>query len=359
MKNSQAQIGTAAGLLGGLDASVVGRLLAYDYDVEQAMRAYSPLLPREQILYDSAVSTEFLDRLQVTRRLIANGQTFRLSRPFAHAAIEHMQEDDTQGATRSRNPLARSEWDLPNRVPVQTPIYYTFADFSLTLPDLETSRNTGVGLDTSLIRQKARDISEDIEDAVINGPGVQVAGNPSYGLLNAPNINTFTLSGGLNWDSPAKTAEQILTDFQTIFTALDDQRSFGPIDVWLPVSWFNALSFKRRTNTSDRTVIQDIGDLRRGNQPLFIGQADRLPADQMVAYIRSSSVVDLIVGDFGGQKADDDPNAPDTNPVPITVLPWQEKAGLVLNWKLISALIPRPKSNFSGKSGIIKNVVGS
>lgn len=353
------QTGTGLNVLGNAPAGVVERIMAYNHDYERAIRAYSPLRPREQILFDNTVVTEFADRLQVVRRLIASGLTFRLTRPFAHAQIEHGQEGNTEGATRSRNPLARSEWDMIERQPVLTPIYYTFADFQLTLPDLETSRNTGVGLDVSLIRNKARDIAEDIEDAVINGPGVQVLGSNAYGLLNAPNVNTFNLSGGLTWDNPSKTGEQILADMNSIFSAFDAIRAFGPIDIWLPVSWYNALNFKRRDVTVDRTVFQDIGDLRRGNQPVFIGQADRLPEDQMVAYIRSSNVLDVVVGDFGGQKADDDPNVPDTNPVPITVFPWQEKAGLVLNWKLIACVIPRIKNTMAGVSGIIKNAPGS
>lgn len=359
MKNNGIDIGTGTRLLGSAPAGMMESILAYGHDYERAIRAFSPLMPREQLLIDNTIVTEFSDRLQVVRRLISNGQTFRLSRPFAHAQIQHGQEGETEGATRSRNPLARSEWDMPERLPVLTPIYYTFADFQLTLPDIETSRNGGVPLDTSLLRNKARDIAEDIEDAVINGPGVQVLGSNAFGLLNAPGINTFNLSGGLNWDNPSKTGVQILADMNSIFSAFDSIRAFGPIDIWLPVSWYNALNFKRRDDTVDRTVFQDIGDLRRSNQAVFIGQADRLPEDQMVAYIRSSNSIDLVVGDFGGQKAPDDPNTPDSNPVPITVFPWQEKAGLVLNWKLIACVIPRAKQTFSGVSGIIKNAVGS
>lgn len=354
-------IGDIRALSESAPAGFAQRLLAHNGDVEAAFRAHSPLSTDVTKKIDTTVIHEFQSRLMVTRRLLANGQVMQLPNPFAWSNIAHHVEDDETGAVVDRNPLAKGENTLPERTEVLTPVYYTFDTFQLTLPELMASRNPmqDVPLDTNLIRKKARNVAEAIEEAVVKGTygGValpKVGTAAAKGLCNAPNLESVSLAGSLAWDNPSKTVDQIMTDIYGMLVKLDAMKAWGAVDLHIPAPWMTALRFKRNDAT-DRTVIELIRNaLSGGSRDVYISDADTLPSDTAVMYLRDSMAVDLVLGDFGGQRAPNDPNAPDSNPVPITVIPWDERGGLLLNWLIIACVIPRPKKTFSNKCAIVK-----
>lgn len=354
-------IGDIRALSENAPAGFAQRLLAHNGDVEAAFRAHSPLSTDATKLIDTTVVDEFESRLTVTRRLLTNGQVYRLSNPFAWSNISHHTEDDETGAIVDRNPLAKSENTLPDRAEVLTPVYFTFDTFQLTLPELMASRNPlqDVPLDVNLIRKKARNVAESIEECIVKGTHGGVAlpkiGTASAkGLCNAANLETVSLSGGLAWNNASKTLDQIMTDIEAMLVKLDTMKAWGAVDLHIPAPWMTALRFKRNSAT-DRTAIELIrAALSGGSRDVYISDADTLPADTAVMYLRDSMAMDVILGDFGGQKAPDAPHAPDSNPVPITVIPWDERGGLLLNWLIIACAIPRPKSTFSNKCAIVK-----
>lgn len=352
-------IGDATGAFaGGGNPRAADDLRRADFYVEKAFRAHSPLTRDQQILYDTRVNKEWVAGLQIVNRLIANGQVMPLSRPFAHATVGHYNDNALSGARMARNPRVRTEQDLPDRVLVQSPIFYTFADFSLTIAEYETSRVSGLPLDTNLIGQKARNIAETIEQAVINGTYTYegataqlpvIGGATAYGLLNHPDIETQSYGSNGNWDHSSKTIPLILTDLKNMFAKLDLNNQRKAVDLWIPTAWMNAITFMTNTNT-DKTALQFLSEVERGGSKIFIGAAEQLPANTAIMYVRDSLAIDLIVGDFGGPHAESDT----PTVVPITTIPWQTGDGLEYHWKLISCVVPRPKSTYSSKSGIVK-----
>lgn len=334
-------------------------LLANNFNVEKALRVNSPLPVDAQKKLDNTFVAEFSDRLQVVRDIIADGQTFTLDRPFAFEEIEYHLASKTQGATLGRFPRSRTEHDVSDLEAVYTPIYYAWADFSLTLPQVEASRNRGLPLDDNLIRQKARNIAETVEESVIKGTvGGEalpiVGGRTAYGILNHPDVESVDLSdSGKPWSDSGKDVDEILLDVQAMFDKLDQNKAFGPVSLYIPNSWMNAIRFKRNANT-DRTALELIQMQSRGGQPIRIREADLITPDTAVMFVRSSLVLDIVVGNFGAPMSPDDPNAPDSNPIPITTIPWMSPDGLSFNWKLIACIIPRPKSTHGDKSGIVK-----
>lgn len=354
-------IGDFTALSAGAPAGFARRLLDAGMDIEKAFRAHSPLSTDATKLIDTTVVHEFQNRLMVTRRLLENGQVMRLPNPFAWSNISHHTEDDDSGAVVDRNPLAKGENTLPDRAEVLTPVYYTFDTFQLTLPELLASRNPrqDVPLDVNLIRKKARNVAESIEECVVKGtfggaalPKIGTAS--AKGLCNAPNLQTVSLSSSQAWNHASKTIAGILTDIKAIIVKFDNIKAWGPIDLFIPTSWMTALRFLTNTST-DRTAIEIIrNSLSGGSRDVYISDADTLPTDTAVAYLRDAMAVDVILGDFGGMGAAEDPHAPDSNPVPITVIPWEERGGLLLNWLIIACVIPRPKNTFSSNCAIVK-----
>jgi len=360
-------IGTANAILDGAPAACVDRLLAHGMYTqpafrEPAFRAHSPLSTDVTKLIDETVLHEFKSRLNITRRLLENGQVMRLPRPLGWTTVQHHIEDDETGAVVDRNILMRGEFTLPTRDPVLTPIFFIFADFQLSIQELMASQNAGqdVPLDTNLIRKKARNVAEKVEEVVVKGTNdgaalPQIGANVAKGLLNAPSIQTVSLDSSQAWNHASKTIVSILKDIEGIIVKFDTIKAFGPIDIAIPLSWKTALATRVNSNT-DRTPLQVINEslAQMESRPVKIIDADTLPTDTAVAYLRSAVAVDLIVGDFGGPFAQDDPNSPDQNPVPITVLPWDERGGLMKNYKILTCVVPRPKKTFSGKVAIVK-----
>lgn len=344
---------------GGGNPTAADDLRRADFYVQKAFRAHSPLTRDQQILYDDRVNKEWVAGLQITNRLISLGLVKRLPRPFAYATVGEYVDNALTGARMARNPRVRTEQDVPDRILKQTPIFYTFADFSLPIADYETSRTSGLPLDTNLIGQKARNIAETIEEAVIkgtytlNGSATDlpvVGGATAYGLLNHPDIETVSYGSNGNWDHSSKTIAGILADIKGMFAKLDANNQRKAVDVWIPTAWLNAITFMTNTNT-DKTALQFLGEIERGGSKIFVGAAEHLPANTAVMYVRDSFAIDLIVGDFGGPHADAD--SVDTV-VPITTIPWQTGDGLEYHWKLISCVIPRPKATYASRSGIVK-----
>lgn len=351
-------IGTREGLLADAPAGYAASLWANKFDVEKAFRANSPLTTDQHKLVETTVIEEFTKPTGVIQRLVELGLVKPLPRPFAYSEISYHIQKDTTGAKMGRTPIGRAEGDLIDLTEVKTPIYYTYADFQIDLPTLETSRNSGLPLDENLIRQKARDVAEAVEESVVKGTfsGAalpKVGGNSATGLENAPSINTVSYGSNGNWDHSSKTVDTVLADVKGMFAALDADQVRGPVDLVIPTAWMNAVTFLRNANT-DKTALQFLKELTRGNQPIGIMASEFLSTNTAVMYARDSRCIDIVVGDFGGQQAADNPNAPDPNPVAITVLPWQTHGGLMFNFKLICCIIPRSKRTYGTKSGIVK-----
>lgn len=294
-----------------------------------ALRSLSPLSDKAQVLVDKAVVEVGLQRLVITADLMAAGLTYPLTDPLSVTQVEWETIGKTGGAQRTMSPSARGENQLPNQMLSRVPIYLTTDDFHLGIRTLKMSQRVGQPLDTTLVQQATRRVNEALEDATINGAGFKVAGYEAYGLLNAPNANTHTISTA--WTSA--TGAEIHADVMAMIGKLQADLKYGPYNLYVGTAYGNALTFDYKAN-GDKSVIARLREIEAGGRPLQIKVADQLPATTVVLLQMTSDVVEIINGQ------------------PPTVIPWTSLDGFTLYWLVMAIMVPRVRTDYDGNSGI-------
>lgn len=307
--------------------------LMRDLSVGQ-MRAMSPLPEDAQRVVDNAVVRVGLDRLTIVADLLAAGLRFPLADPLSVTEVQWDTVNEVGGAQRTMDPEARGENQLPNRTPNRTPVFLTTDDFFLGIRTLRASERVGQPLDTTLIEQATRRVNEAIEDQAINGAALNVHGYGAPGILNAPNVNTFTYGSNEAWDAAGKTGDEILADVLGMINVAITAKKYGPYNLYVPTLYGTALAKDFKANGSD-TVLQRLQAIEAGGRNLVIKQADQLPANRTALIQMTSDVIDVI----DGQR-------------PVTV-PWTSPSGFTLHWLVMAIMIVRVRSDYNSKSGVV------
>lgn len=299
-----------------------------------SLRALSPLSDKAQVLVDRAVLSVGLQRLVVAADVMAAGLTYPLTDPLSVTQLEWESISKTGGAQRTMNPSARGEFQLPNRTINRLPIYLTTDDFSLGIRTLKMSQRVGTPLDTTLVEQATRRVNEAIEDAMINGAGLNVGGYGAPGILNAPNANTYDIT--TNWNTTI-TGDAIRVDVMAMISLLQGDLKYGPYNLYVGTAYGNALTADFKAN-GDKSIIARLQEIQAGGRGLIIKVADQMPTTTVALVQMTDDVVQMVVGQ------------------PPTVIPWTSLDGFTLFWLVMAIMVQRVRSDYDGNSGI---VVGS
>lgn len=301
------------------------------------LRTLAPLPKDAQELIDRATVQVGLDRLVIVGDFINAGLTFNLPDPLSVMELYWEKEAKVGHAQRTMLPGARNENQLAERTGTSIPIYCTTDDFSLNIRTLRASERAGAPLDTSTVSQTTRRVNEAVEDACIKGwtddggsTLVSVNGNTAPGLLNAPNVNTFTYVDNEAWTAAAHSGEDILTDVLSAIDQLQADRMYGPYNVYVPTTYDNKLNQDFKAN-SDKTIRQRLEEI---SVVRSVKAADQLPSNRVVVVQMTSDVMDIVVGQM---------------PIPVS---WEDGPGWNRNFVILAFLIPRVKDTYSGQSGI-------
>lgn len=319
-------------ILGGpLDA-----LAAVGGDVA-ALRALSPLPRDAQELFDKAVVKVGLERLTVAQDLLAAGLTFPVENPMSVMEIYWETQSKAGTAIRSMLPGTRDENQRVARSANRIPIYATLDQFQFHARVLAASRRVGAPLDTTGIEEATRRVNESIEDAVINGAtDIQAAGNTVPGLLNAPNVNSYTFKDSELWTAAGHSGEDILEDVLGMIESLqEDNLRYGPYWMYVPTAVGIKLAQDYKSATSG-TILERLQSIDTGGgNRLRIKVADRLPAGKVVMFEATSGVVQLVTG------------------MEPTLVTWGDGPGWHSNFAVLSFTVPRVRDDFDGNSGIV------
>lgn len=299
-----------------------------------ALRALSPLEDNAQKLVDKAVVEVGVERLAVVQTMLRRGLTFNLPDPLSVMEVQWEQVSKSGGAQRTMLPDARGEDGQQDRRVKRVPIYCTTDDFSINTRTLKASERSGSPMDVSQIKQATRRVNEGVEDAAINGAGVQVDGYSTYGILNSPNANTHQVTS--NWK--ALTGATIITDTLAAIGKLQADKKFGPYAMFVGTDVGNHFEDDLKAN-GDLTIRQRLEQMSFGGQPLEVVVADQFPnattGNQAAIVQMTDDVCDVVVG-----------QAP-------TVIPWTSPSGMVLYWLVLAVMVPRFRDDYDGNSGVI------
>lgn len=316
-------------------------LMSGDISVAQ-LRAMRPLPENAQKLIDDAVVRVGLDRLVLVGDLLAEGLTFNIGQEFWGITDLQWDEQDESGvAHRTMDPMARGENQITDRRPRNIPVYLTWDSFNLGIRTLAASQRSGAPLDTTMVEQATRRVNEGIEDAAINGIAAPVFGSTVYGLLNAPNVNAFTYgaAGGPTsaWTHASKTGQDILDDVLGMMDLARAARRFGPYNLYIPTTYGTALAknFSDGVVTFDKTIRMRLEEIVAGGRNIRIREVDQLPSNRTTLVQMTSDIIDVVIGQQP------------------TVVSWQHPSGWAFDWVVMSCVVPRVKTDYNDKSGIV------
>lgn len=313
----------------GAQGSVAGALMSNGMSVN-ALRTNALLRKDEWIRYDEAVVQAAQERLNVAADLMSAGLTFNISEALGTTVVEWETLNEMTEAEISMDGLTRSQQDTANFDLNSVPLPILHKDFQISIRRLRASRMTGQPLDTTQAMQASRQVSESIENLILNGnPAIKVGNGTIYGLTTEPNRNTVTLS--TNWDASSKTGTDILDDVLSMYDSAAAANYFGPFMLYVPTSYWTVLQEDFKAE-SDKTILQRLRELSfiRDVKP-----ADKLAANNVVMAQWTSDVLDLVVGQ---------------EPTPVQ---WEGQGGMVIYMKVMGIMVPRIKADQNGNSGIV------
>jgi uncharacterized linocin/CFP29 family protein len=350
-----AQIMTNSQALGTLSSGMREELMRANMD-PQVLRVHGPLQDKEWIAIDQTVVQIARARLNVARDMIGRGLVKRISNPLGRTEYEWETESDISDALVAMSPTAQAEKDLTERVVNKLPLYLTFKDFSIGIRTLLASRNLNDGLDTTMPELCARKVADKIEDSIVNGPDIKVAGNTAYGFTNHPSRNTYGFKDSLAWTNTAKTGVDIMYDVQQMLSALHTDKFFGPYVMYVPSTYWSWMvqDYSAQYGKSLYTRLREIPGLGGfvNGRPTDTGDvkvSDVLADNNVVIVEMTTQSVDLLMGDLTGT-----PEAPiPDGSFSITTVNWDGPGGFDWNFKTMAMVVPRIKVTQTGQSGVV------
>ena len=284
-----------------------------------------------------AVATQ---RLVGIADLISKGLTHPLGSIGVTIALWQRSSDMTP-ANVDMSGVTEGEEDRPAFDTQQVPVPIVHKDFRVNLRNLEASRRMGQGVDLVASDIAARVVAEKSEDMLFDGAPIVVEGSSIVGYRTHPDRNTVGPVESWNGSPAQVPGSQIVANVQAMLQAARTDNMHGPFILYIPTKYEGRMSDDYNPGTSDtRTIRERIMALGQISE---IKVADRLApgatqtvADHSVLLVQMTrDVVDLAI-------AQD-----------VTTVSWQMYGGMQERFKVMACWVPRIKSDFDGRSGIV------
>lgn len=316
-----------SGIAGGGD--IATKLLAGGMSIN-ALRTLDVLRKDEWVAFDNELITIAKSRLVGVGDLVSAGLTFGLTNAMGTTKLEWEDVSDMNPAELSMSGITQGQNDRVDYTLNALPIPIVHKDFNINIRTLLSSRNRGEALDTTQMSRAARRVAEMNESILFNGASLVSGGNSIYGYTTAVNRNTGSLSS--NWFATA-TGAVIVSDILAMIAALTADNMFGPYYLYLPVTYNAKLDedYKAESGITIRERIMQIPKIIAIRESTNL--ADGASGEVLLVQF-TKDVVDMVMGQE-----------------PTTVQ-WSSGDGMIFNFKVMSIMVPRMKSDQSGQSGI-------
>lgn len=209
------------------------------------------------------------------------------------------------------------------------PVPIIHKDFRISQRKLEASRRMGEGLDITQGRAAARVVREQMESMLFNGHTKQLAGYPIYGYTTAPNRIIGAAVGDFG---------TAMNGYKTIVKAVGALGAFGfngPFGAYVSQTQYNELFNQSSTSYQKneyQLILEGFPQVKylKPSYPSF-----GLTAGSLVVVQLDPEVVDLAI-------AED-----------VTPVQWDERGGAVTKFRVMTALVPRIRSDFNNVCGVL------
>lgn len=236
--------------------------------------------------------------------------------------------DTTGNAQIDMDPRTHANNDTVTYTRKSVPIPVIHTDFQLPLRRILESRQTGEAVETTRVAHATRDVSETLEDLLLNGSNAPVLnGNTIEGYTNATNRTTGSLTA--KWDS--QTGTDIIGDVSSMIQDLVDNNMAGPSILYIPTNYVATMGedYKAESGMTVRERILQFPQI------VDVKQADKLANDTVVLVRMARTVIDMA-------EVED-----------IQTIQWESGNGFTNFFMVMAAMAPRVKSDNANQSGIV------
>ena len=311
------------------NGSVASILLANKFNVG-SLRSNATLRKDEWVNFDDRLIEEVTLRMTGVNDLMSRGLRYDIPNGMGSTTVEWETVDETREAEVNMDGINRAQSDRVDFVLHSLPLPIIHRDFYINSRVLEASRTRGEALDTTNMRLAARKVSERVEQILFNGiTNYNFAGGQIFGYTTFPDRNTVTL--GTSWLNSGIDGEAILAQVLDMIGAAHGDRMFGPYLMYVPTLYWIKLLEDFKAN-SDKSIITRLLEIPTLDD---IKVADFLTNDNVLLIQMTADVVDMVVG------------------MQPTTVQWETNGGFLLNFKVLTIMIPRLKQTDALRSGIV------
>jgi uncharacterized linocin/CFP29 family protein len=213
--------------------------------------------------------------------------------------------------------------------PISVPVPIISKPFELDARMLDASRRIGESLDVTQARVATIKVRQAMEDMLFLGSTKQLAGYAIYGYTTHPKrlTDTATNYGGGSSATDGNSHKTIVG----MLSAQNDQGFYGPFGLYVANDVYRnmlKLTGVNLTETQLSVILRTIPDLK------FVKRSARLANGEGILVQLTPEVVDLAIGQD------------------VTPVQWTEEGGLLAEFRVITAAVPRIKYDANGHCGV-------
>lgn len=303
------------------------------------------LRKEEWIMLDRTIQMATRQKLQAAADLEA-ASPFRGFDGLSVMTIEYQAQSDPGEAVVDMDARTDARTDTPLYILRSLPLPITHADAGYSDRELRVSQNAGTPLDMVMMEANARRIGESIEDQVIGnitgvtyatqtaGPGTHTGTSTVYGYLTFPQRLTktnFTAPTAGGW-TPETTYNEVLAALQQML----NQYFTGPFILYFSLDWFQYMNRQFSVAGGNNAAETLLTMLKKIPNIQDVRLLERLTSTFRLLFVQmTSDVAQMVIG------------------LDTTVVQWEEKGGLELRFKIMTIRVPRLRSDYNSRTGIL------
>jgi uncharacterized linocin/CFP29 family protein len=260
--------------------------------------------------------------------------------------LEYQAVSDAGEAVVDMDARTDARTDTPLVILRSLPLPITHSDFGYSAREVEVSRSGNLPFDTTMAEMAARRVAESVEDQVIGnvtgvtygtqtaGTGTQTGTSTVYGYRNFPQRLTktnFTAPTGGGW-TPETTFNEVLSAMQSLL----NQYFTGPFRLYFSLDWFQYMNRQFSVAGGNNAGETLLSMLNKVPNLMGVELLERLTATFTLLIVQMAPNVAQMV-----------------NGMDVTTIAWEEKGGLDLRWKVLAIKVPRLRSDYNSRTGIL------
>jgi len=283
---------------------------------------------------DTQVLRAARNRLRVVADLRGSGLTYGVPNGMGTTVLEYQKMSDINDATISMDGLRLGADDRPVFESAFLPLPIIHKDFQFSLRQIQTSRQSGAPLDTTMGELAGRKVAEMVEKLTLGRlSSYAYGGGTIYGMANFTSrlTDTITSPTATGW-----TAATHLVEILAMKQTAQDAKHYGPFVLYYSSAWDKYLDDDFNTNYPNKTLRNRIKEIDGISDVRTLDYLDTADSTYNVILLEmDSSTIRMVIG------------------MDIMTLEWDTHGGLLKNFKVMCIIIPQLRADIDGNTGIV------